>query len=80
MANDSICSIFFEDFLCIRHNHIMATKMDFFFLSLQSVQLSGGDKQVARQYPKDGTFCDGRKEKCVREGLLEKVSSKLDQH
>lgn len=55
----------------------MATKMDF-VSCLQSLQLSGEDKQVTRQFLKDGTFCDGRKEKCVREGLLEKVTSKLD--
>ena len=44
----------------------------------QNLQLSGGDKQVTRLCPKGGILCDGRKEKCVREGLLEEVTSKVD--
>lgn len=77
-GNDSICHIVFQDFLCARQSY--NSHRGGFCLSSQSLQFTRGDKQVTRQCPKSGVFCDDRRHKCAREGVLEKVASNLDLH
>lgn len=74
--NDSICYIVFKDFLCARHSHIIVIKMDFVCLH----RVYSLVEETNKQCPKDRIFCDGRKDKCVWEGLLEKLTSKLELH
>lgn len=75
-GHGSICCVFLEDFLCASHSQIMVTKMD--FVSVFTELTAQWRRQRSKQaMPKRRDFCDGRKEKCVQEGLLEKVKSKL---